>query len=52
MIQGMSVLSAMYKIISSISLSRLTPYADKITGDYHFDIAGQLLVIYSAFVNT
>jgi len=52
MIQNMSVLSAVYKFVSIIFLSRLTPYADEITGDHHFDIAGQLLVIYSAFVNT
>jgi hypothetical protein len=29
-------------------LSRLTPYAEKITGD--FDTTGQLLIIYSAFI--
>jgi len=42
----------MYKILSKILLSRLTPYAGEITGDHKvdFDAAGQLLIIYSAFV--
>jgi hypothetical protein len=41
-----------YKILSKILLSRLTPYSEEINGDYKvdFDAAGQLLIIYSAFV--
>jgi len=45
-------LSTTYKILSNILLSRLTPYAEEIIGDRHvdFDAAGQLRIIYSAFV--
>jgi hypothetical protein len=32
--RGISLLSTSYKILSNILLSRLIPYADKITGDY------------------
>jgi hypothetical protein len=32
--QGTSLLLASYKILSNILLSRLIPYADKITGDH------------------
>jgi len=45
-------LSATYKILSNILLSRLTPHAEEIIGiiivDY--DAKGQLVIIYSAFV--
>jgi hypothetical protein len=41
----------MYKILSSILLSRLIPYAEEILGDHQcgFWHKSQLLVIYSAF---
>jgi hypothetical protein len=32
--QGISLLSTSYKMLSSILLSGLTPYADEITGDH------------------
>jgi hypothetical protein len=32
--QGISLLSTMYKILSKILLSRLTPYAEEIIGDH------------------
>jgi hypothetical protein len=32
--KGMSYLSTMYKILSSILLSRLSPYAEEIIGDH------------------
>jgi len=32
--RGISVLQTMYKILSNILLSRLTPYAEEITGDH------------------
>jgi hypothetical protein len=38
----------MYKLLSNILLSRLTPYAEEIIVD--FDATGQPLIIYSAFV--
>jgi len=31
---GISLLSTTYRILSNILLSRLTPYADEITGDH------------------
>jgi hypothetical protein len=34
---GISLLSASYKILSNILLSRLTPYADEIIGDHEFE---------------
>jgi len=39
-------------MLSNILLSRLTPHAEDIIGitEVDFDAAGQLLVIYSAFV--
>ena len=48
---GISLLSTMYKILSNI-LSRLTPYAEEIIGiiNVDFDLTGQLLIIYSAFI--
>jgi hypothetical protein len=46
--RGMLVLSAAYNNLSNIPLSKLTPYAEKITED--FDVIGQLLIIYSKFV--
>jgi hypothetical protein len=41
-----------YKLLSNILLSRLIPYAEEIIGAIivDFDITGQLLIIYSAFV--
>jgi len=49
---GISLSTATYKILSNILLSRLTPYAEEIIGivSVDFDAAGQLLIIYSAFV--
>jgi hypothetical protein len=32
--RGISLLSTSYKILSTILLARLTPYADEITGDH------------------
>jgi hypothetical protein len=32
--RGISLLSTMYKILSNILLSRLTPYAEEIIGDH------------------
>jgi hypothetical protein len=46
--RGISVLSDTYRIVSNILLSRLTPYAEKINGD--FDATNQLMIIYSAFI--
>jgi len=50
--RGISLLPTTYKILSSILLSRLTPYADEIIGDHQcgFRCSSQLLIIYSAFV--
>jgi len=50
--RGISLLSTMYKTLSSILLSMLTPYAKEIIGDHHgdFDATSQLMIIYSAFV--
>jgi len=50
--RGISLLPTTYKILSNIWLSRLTQYAEEITGiiNVDFDAAGQLLIIYSAFV--
>jgi len=49
---GISHLSTTYKILSSILLSRLTPYAEEITGgiSVDFDAIGQLLIIHSAYI--
>ena len=33
--RGISLLSTVYKILSNILLSGLTPYAEEITGDHH-----------------
>jgi len=45
-------ISTTYKILSKILLSRLTPYAEEITGDISvdFNATGQPLIIHSAFV--
>jgi len=50
--RGISFLPTVYKMLSNILLSRLTPYAEKIIGitNLDFDATGQLLFIYSAFV--
>jgi len=42
----------MYKILSNIKLSRITPYAEEIIGiiNVDFDATGQLLIIYFIFV--
>jgi len=32
--RGISLLSNIYKILSNIMLSKLTPYAEEITGDH------------------
>jgi len=50
--RGISLLPTMYKILSSILLSWLIPYAEEIMGiiNVDFDATGQLLIIHSAFV--
>jgi len=50
--RGISLLPIMYKTLSNILLSRLTPYAEEIAVDHQcgFDTTGQLLIIYSAFI--
>jgi len=50
--RGISLLPTTYKILSNILMSRLTPYGEEIIGDHQcgFRPAGQLLIIYSAFV--
>ena len=50
--RGISLLPTMYKIVSTILLSRLISYAEEIIGDHQcgFDATGQLLIIYSAFI--
>jgi hypothetical protein len=42
----------MYKILSNILLSRLTPFGEEIIGviSVDLDATGQLLIIYFAFV--
>ena len=49
---GISCLSTMYKILSHILLSRITPYAEETIGiiNVDFDARGQLLIIYFVFV--
>jgi len=44
-------LSTTYNILSNILLSRLIPYAKKLSGiiNVAFDATGRLLIIYSAF---
>ena len=50
--KGISLLPTTHIILSNILLSWLTPYAEEIIGDHvNFDAAGQLLIIYSAFIN-
>jgi len=50
--RGISLLPAMYKVLSNILLSRLTPYAEEIIGDHQcgFRPADRLLIMYSAYV--
>jgi len=50
--RGISHLSATYKMLSNILLSRLTSYAEEITADHQhgFKRKGQLRIIYSALV--
>jgi len=50
--RGISLLPSMYKILSSILLSRSTSYAEEIMGTIKvdFNTTGQLLIIYFAFV--
>jgi hypothetical protein len=45
-------MSATYTILSNILVSRLTPHAEKIIGDYQcgFYATDKLLIIYSAFI--
>jgi len=44
--------STTYNILSNILLPSLTPYAEEIVGiiSVDFEVPGQLLIIYSAFV--
>jgi hypothetical protein len=46
------ILSVMFKILSNILLSRLTPYAGKflVIINVDFDATGKILTVYSAFV--
>ena len=50
--RGISILPTTYKLLSNILLSKLTRYAGKLLGivNVDFEAAGQLLIIYSAFV--
>jgi len=50
--RGISLLRTMYKILSIILLSRLTPYARKLLGviSMDFDATGQLLITESALI--
>ena len=50
--RGISLLSAVYKIVSKILLSRLTPSADEINEDQQggFQCTDKLHIIYSAFI--
>jgi hypothetical protein len=50
--RGISVLSAVFKILSNNQLSRFTPYAEEIIEVLHcgFQWSGQLVIMYSAFV--
>ena len=49
---GISYMPTMYKILSNILLSRITPYAEETTGiiSVDFDARSQLLIIYFVFV--
>jgi len=49
---GISMLSTTYKIVSNILVWRLTPHVDELMGviSVDFDVVGQLLIRYSAFV--
>ena len=49
--RGISLLPTTYKILSNILLSRLIPYAKKLSGIINaaFDATGRLLIMYSAF---
>jgi hypothetical protein len=48
------LLAIIYKTLSNILLSRLTPYPKKVLGiiNVDFDATGQLLIIYSTFVKS
>jgi hypothetical protein len=46
--RGISLLSTSYKILLHILLSQLSPYIDKIIGD--FNVTDQLLIRFSAFI--
>jgi hypothetical protein len=50
--RGISLLPTTYKILSNILFSMLSPPIEEITGDHcvGFDITGQLLIRFSAFV--
>ena len=50
--RGISLLATTYKILSSILLSRLTPYAEEVIGiiNVGFNATDKLLIIYSALV--
>jgi hypothetical protein len=47
-VQGRSVLSISYEILSDNLLSRLSPYIDEIIGhhQYDFDVTDQLLITF------
>jgi hypothetical protein len=50
--RGLLLLSTTYKIVSNILVWRLTPHVDELMGviSVDFDVVGQLLIRYSAFV--
>jgi len=50
--RDISLLPNMYKILSSILLSRLTPHAEEIIWDHRkdFDETGHILLIYYVFI--
>ena len=50
--RGISLLPSVFRVLTNILLSRLTPYAEEILGiiNVNFDSTGQLLIIYSTFV--
>ena len=43
-------MSTIYKILSNILLSKLMPYAEVGDNSVDFNVTGQLLIIFSAFV--
>ena len=49
--RGISLLPTTYKILSTVLLSRLIPYAEEVIGDHQCGSStGRLLIVHSAFV--